>query len=454
MVKRATGAVLLAVIFGTTAHTQPTVHMLWSGPRSPYLYNPFRFLSVDPDARRILDDRPWSIGPGFSDLYITPDGALMVGRAHKSHLREPGQSSLTLRSMETGIVSSFSLPFDSRYFFGHPTRPEIYMGDSLGIVALSASGFRRVSSRRCQAEFGVHASLSLDGRRLATSCLADETFRGAVVDTASGVEVATFTGPSAYEHITLSRDGQEFYALTRGPNQLPTVLRRYAVSTETVLAEVSLTFAAAGLNPGGPSLTPYLQVDPRTGRLYVKIHVDDPMRVYDPLTLQELATFPSLRGLTRVAFDPHRPRAYRAIVEEFREGIFDVNASHFSIIDTDALEVLFTARLENHFQQYTGVPASVVVAPRPAAPTGLIANVQGTSVQLSWTPGPQPGTALRFVLEAGSGPALANLASFDLGLQTSLTVNAVPPGTYYVRVRPENVTGSGQPSNEIVVTVP
>jgi hypothetical protein len=61
---------------------------------------------------------------------------------------------------------------------------------------------------------------------------------------------------------------------------------------------------------------------------------------------------------------------------------------------------------------------------------------------------------MRFVLEAGSGPGLANLATFDVGLQTSMVVNLVPPGTYYVRVRPANVTGSGQPSNEIVVIVP
>jgi hypothetical protein len=73
-------------------------------------------------------------------------------------------------------------------------------------------------------------------------------------------------------------------------------------------------------------------------------------------------------------------------------------------------------------------------------------------VRLTWTPGSPLGTTVRFVLEAGSAPGLANLATFDVGLPASLAVNGVPPGTYYVRVRSANVTGSGQPSNEIVVT--
>jgi hypothetical protein len=440
MIKRAIGAVLIAVIFGTSAHAQTTVHTLWSG----HFDNAYRFLSVDPDARSILGDRPWATGGSISDLYITPDGALMVGRGL-------GVSSfLTLRNLATDAVSSLPLPFVPTFFFGNPERPEIYIDDSAGIVALSASGFRRLSSRKCQFPSFSHSSMSADGRRLAIGCAAGDVFRGAVLDTASGAEVATFTGVSEYGGLTLSRDGQEFYTLTPAPNNLGTVLRRYSASTETVLAEVALPYAR---RPDDD-----VQVDPRTGRLYVAFgdgsfsHI---LRAYDPISLLELRSLGSFRGLSRLAFDPHRPRAYRALYERIPAEPTDFSVPHFSIIDTDALEVVLTARLNNSFSEFNqfALPA-VVVAPLPAAPTGLVVTVQGTSVQLSWTPGPPPGTALRFVLEAGSGPGLANLTTFDVGPQKSFVVVAVPSGTYYVRVRPANVTGSGRPSNEIVVTVP
>ena len=56
-------------------------------------------------------------------------------------------------------------------------------------------------------------------------------------------------------------------------------------------------------------------------------------------------------------------------------------------------------------------------------------------------------------VEAGTAPGLANIATFDVGLQTALTVGSVPPGTYYVRTRAANYTGASAPSNEVVVTV-
>jgi hypothetical protein len=101
-----------------------------------------------------------------------------------------------------------------------------------------------------------------------------------------------------------------------------------------------------------------------------------------------------------------------------------------------------------------GNPAAILVAPRPGAPVGLTSAVAGATVQLSWAAGLSTATTLRHLVEAGTAPGLANIATFDVGLQTSLTVGGVPPGTYHVRVRAGNYSGLSAPSNEVVVTVP
>jgi hypothetical protein len=41
-----------------------------------------------------------------------------------------------------------------------------------------------------------------------------------------------------------------------------------------------------------------------------------------------------------------------------------------------------------------------------------------------------------------------------LGATSPVTIPTAPPGTYYLRVRGTNAFGVGQPSDEVVVTVP
>jgi uncharacterized membrane protein YgcG len=95
-----------------------------------------------------------------------------------------------------------------------------------------------------------------------------------------------------------------------------------------------------------------------------------------------------------------------------------------------------------------------VGGPAPMAPANLAATVSGSSVTLRWSPGVQ-GDALptHFVLEAGMAPGLSNAAIMPVGMQTVIGVNAVPPGTYHVRVRAANGATLSRPSNEIMVVV-
>jgi hypothetical protein len=87
------------------------------------------------------------------------------------------------------------------------------------------------------------------------------------------------------------------------------------------------------------------------------------------------------------------------------------------------------------------------------APANLRATVTGTTVRLDWDPVLEAVVSHR--IEAGSAPSLANLAILNTGTtSTTLTVNGVPSGVYYVRVRavgPDNIAGPA--SNEIVVRV-
>jgi hypothetical protein len=85
----------------------------------------------------------------------------------------------------------------------------------------------------------------------------------------------------------------------------------------------------------------------------------------------------------------------------------------------------------------------------PAAPTAT-SSVSGSTVNIQWNS--VPG-AVRYRLDAGTGPTLANIVSVTTPA-TSLIAPGVPPGTYYVRIYAIGANGTSFPSNEVVVIVP
>ncbi len=90
----------------------------------------------------------------------------------------------------------------------------------------------------------------------------------------------------------------------------------------------------------------------------------------------------------------------------------------------------------------------------PGAPTSVTTERRAGGLTLLWHApirGPRP---LRYVLFAGTGPGLSNLASgIDVGGGTLIHVPAVGPGTYYIRLRAIGVSGLGPVSHEAMVTV-
>jgi hypothetical protein len=91
----------------------------------------------------------------------------------------------------------------------------------------------------------------------------------------------------------------------------------------------------------------------------------------------------------------------------------------------------------------------MAMATVPSAPRALTSEVHARRVTLAWT---DPGNTTHFQVEGGSGSGLANLYQQAVG-GTSLTVDEVPPGTYYVRVRAVNFVGRSVPA-EIRIVVP
>ena len=94
--------------------------------------------------------------------------------------------------------------------------------------------------------------------------------------------------------------------------------------------------------------------------------------------------------------------------------------------------------------------ATACAAP-PAAPMNLIASLNGTTVQLSWTAG-SGCPATNHMVQAGSAPGLANLAMVNTGALAGFSATA-PPGIYYVRVIAQNAFGTSAPSNEVNIVV-
>jgi len=90
----------------------------------------------------------------------------------------------------------------------------------------------------------------------------------------------------------------------------------------------------------------------------------------------------------------------------------------------------------------------------PGAPVGLTTSSAGSSVTLSWSAPSSGGAPSSYIIEAGSGPALANLANFSTGnTATSFSTSGVGAGSYYIRVRASNSAGTSAASNESILVV-
>ena len=85
-------------------------------------------------------------------------------------------------------------------------------------------------------------------------------------------------------------------------------------------------------------------------------------------------------------------------------------------------------------------------------PQGLVVASQSAgTIALAWSP-PASGSPTSYTIVAGTAPGLANIIVYDTrNPNPSIVVNAVPAGSYYVRVHSNSSCGMSAASNEVLV---
>ena len=364
--------------------------------------------------------------PG-TDLYATPDGQFLVGRFWPAPWSLIAWNRLTRTLLPA--LSPLAQP-SWPHVLGHPSRLEAYEVDQArNVIAVTPSGVRRLTVPPPCVPAAIRA-LSADGRRLAIGCAFSLEANMVIYDLDQQRVIRQLTQGSGFP-VAFSTDGSALFIIEGNA-----VLRKVSVETGEVLAE-------RGLAHGG-----WVYVDPYSSRVFVAgdqrvTMPEDGTVVLDPDTLAIVGVAVPELG-TMWAFDPDRPLAYTVRSTFAPSGGY---RTRLLAVDTRSLNAVDVAELPPLLAQF------LTLVPRPSPPQNVSAIVTGTRVQLSWTAGAR-GIASRFVVSVGSAPGLADLAVFDVGARTSVVVEPVPTGRYFVRVQGGNADGLGVASSSATVIVP
>lgn len=375
---------------------------------------------------------------------------------------------------ETGLVvfdrnsSQLSIGPDFEGLLGgvsDPTRPRVFSSYGLELPSerpvgsLTPAGLSILPGTAGLSPRAVSA----DGHRLYTvrTAFPAPGVEGlAVVDTATGqaVKNITFTTPIAeVGGLAVSRDG--------------TLLWLLSVDCWSLCATRTWTLRRFDLNDGietltvpfAPVSTPWAEFvagpvfDEETGRLvvassltYLGIYYDTTQGtviILDTESGAELSRT-SVEGGSTIALDPSAHTVVAVSQSQYR----GPDASNFCGAAVLRTFVLADPSGPSTFASNVRACVGVAFAATPMAPQLAPAEVSSArTVTLTWTRPMELTTG--FVVEAGTAPGLANVASFSTA-GDSLVVPNVPPGRYHVRVRARNDIGLGASSNEIVVDVP
>ena len=426
-------AIVLAAMlpFAPSAYAQSDAFILlsgnWAGGFCVFTgCVPASLVKIDVDSRSIEMGASVDDAEAPSDLTVSADGRHVVWTG----MERVGYRYLTVFDMETRSESRYRSNADVTY--AHPSRLRLFSESGGSILAVEPQR-QQLFSAGCSWQPSSF-EISDSGNRLLVSCaprVLGESEPMRVIDSDTGTVVGTL--PPDGSHAVLSRDGTEAYDLVWrwGP---PTRYRRFDVATGRLLMERTV-----GLASDSPD---DIAIDPRSGRLFV---TDDQfIQVLDGQTLAPI-TRVAIGRSPRIAFFRDRPLA--VVVTNFDTPDFRFGA-RISLLDTDTFAFTFHGEIRGH-----GMPLSVAIAPLPPALT-LTAHVSGRQVSLAWERTDHVGLATSHVLEVtttpGGSPSELSLA----GGASHLSINDVPSGTYYVRIRGVNATGSGPRSNEVVILVP
>ena len=140
-----------------------------------------------------------------------------------------------------------------------------------------------------------------------------------------------------------------------------------------------------------------------------------------------------------------------------REGAADLVVAPMTTTSTIAPNVpdgIYFVRVQASNASGNSAPSNEVqvrvgCSATPAPPTGLVTNVSGANVGVTWT---ASAGARSYVLEVGSASGAANLGTTPVN-GTSMAAANVPNGIYYLRVKATNRCGTSGPSNEAIAAV-
>lgn len=154
---------------------------------------------------------------------------------------------------------------------------------------------------------------------------------------------------------------------------------------------------------------------------------------------------------SRMAYSPHSDRLFvvwatpPTLTQNYRYVLTTYDVAQGRALST--VDVTTAVGIEPTGSNCNAPLVSVLSPPPP--PTVPSTTVSGPSVTIEWT---ATVGATSYVVEAGVAPGRADVSMPSTG--TRLTVPAVPPGRYVVRVRAVNRFGTGRASSEITVEVP
>jgi len=332
-----------------------------------------------------------------------------------------------VRDMSRGVEAL--LPFDFTPVAPHP-RQQAFFGFAAGALPARLDRRGLASWPVCGAATASSMRVSLDGLRLFVLC----NHRVVVVDTASGVSVRTLTvgDPVQVFGFVLGRDDSTLLVL-RVRNDVRELAWIDAGTGTTIRTE---DWAGPPLLDSTPAHDAFLGSDCRI----VGPNVFCALVVSDVDTLAEVRRFDTFASANRFWVSPDNQHAYLNSFEAALSRAMRLDFQSGAVINGPV--DLLRGRL------------TMSVAFPPLPPLLEAPQLTGRSVRLTWTLPARSPDVTGYVLEVGSQPGAANLASAWLGRVPAFAGPGVPPGRYYARVRAMNANGVSLPSNEIVVDVP
>jgi len=409
-----------------------------------------------------VDTRPGSIGQIRRQVSLPdqdkPSGVVVVDHGRYLVWAEGAATRVNfydaVANRSGGVYPQVGL--DARILAGDPRRPRVFMASEAGITIVDgASGEVRAVTPWAPATVSVGAFSSALNRLFVANRGAGPP-RVDVIDVEQGVvERSMVLGTQFIADIAVDRSGTRLFVasdVTTPGSRLG--LDVYAVDTGALLGHADV--------PGRQQFTRegILQLDESRGRVLIKSVANEigqlQVTAYDLQTVAPLGTvagawLDALAGAFPMQW-LQGPRSLAYVLTGVYSPFTGCGA-RFEARNPDtgaAVQALDVSRLWSGSPSGSVCAAQLALMSPPLAPT-LTTSVHGSRVTLSWS---GIDDATHYDLEAGSAPGLANLLTSAGHAGTSLNVDGVPPGTYYVRVRAINWVGRSLPSQEVQVVVP